>query len=389
MPDPLGKGLESLIPDRTGQDYTQESPTPPVPAAPLTAAAPMLDPTNEIPAPEPMLLVEPLYPPDPVPQPTQQTSPVAPPVQTPLVSQASADMDRDGTSAPIARSYEDHFTPRRGEAVFWIELEKIEPNPFQPRREFNEEALQDLARSIREHGVLQPVLVTKREVETPTGLEVHYQLIAGERRWRASKLAGLSQIPAMIRRGVPDDRVRLELAIIENVQREDLNAIERAHAYKQLIDEFHLVQREIAVRIGKSREAVTNVLRLLSLPAEVQSALNTGAITEGHARAVLMAGEDPLKQLQVYRDIISDKMSVRAAETHARHVGGKTLTPRKRPSHSVQDPELRDWQNRLQEQLGTKVQLQRMGERGKIVVEFFSEEELRGILGKMIKDQGV
>ncbi|MBI3442223.1 MAG: ParB/RepB/Spo0J family partition protein [Candidatus Sungbacteria bacterium] len=342
--DPLGKGLESLIPDRTQNE----------PVA--------LDPANEIPAPPVLPEVE-------------------PPTGTPTVGA--------GTSAPLARSYEDHFTPRRGEAVFWIELEKIEPNPFQPRREFNEEALQDLARSIREHGVLQPILVTKREIDTPAGLEVRYQLIAGERRWRASKLAGLSQIPAIIRRGVPDDRVRLELAIIENVQREDLNAIERARAYKQLIDEFHLVQREIAVRIGKSREAVANVLRLLSLPAEVQTALNTGAVTEGHARAILMAGDDQLKQLQVYRDIMSDNMSVRAAEAHARQVGGKTLTPRKRPGYSVQDPELRDWQNRLQEQLGTKVQLQRMGERGKIVVEFFSEEELRGILSKMIREQGM
>ena len=157
------------------------------------------------------------------------------------------------TPQPTARSYADHFTPRRGEAVFWIELEKIEPNPFQPRREFNEEALKDLAHSIREHGVLQPILVTKREIHTPTGLEVLYQLIAGERRWRAAKIAGLSQIPAIIRRGVPDDRIRLELAIIENVQREDLNALERARAYKQLIDEFHLVQREIGMRIGKSR----------------------------------------------------------------------------------------------------------------------------------------
>lgn len=355
--DPLGKGLESLIPDRT-----QDEPPPTPSGVGVPTGNVGVDPANEIPA-----------------------QPVLPEVEAPAVAPTVG----GGTSAPVARSYEDHFTPRRGEAVFWIELEKIEPNPFQPRREFNEEALQDLSRSIREHGVLQPVLVTKREVETPAGLEVHYQLIAGERRWRASKLAGLSQIPAIIRRGVPDDRVRLELAIIENVQREDLNAIERARAYKQLIDEFHLVQREIAVRIGKSREAVANVLRLLSLPLEVQSSLNTGVITEGHARAILMAGDDPTRQMQVYHDIISDHMSVRAAEARARQVSGKTLTPRKRPSHSVQDPELRDWQNRLQEQLGTKVQLQRMGGRGKIVVEFFSEEELRGILSKMIREQGV
>src|SRR3989344_4833876 len=135
-------------------------------------------------------------------------------------------------------SMNDHFAPKRNDSIFWIEVEKIESNPFQPRREFNEEALRGLAGSISEHGVLQPILVTKRELETPKGIEVKYQLIAGERRWRAAKLAGISQIPAIIRRGVPDDRIRLELALIENVQREDLNAIERARAYKQLIDEF-------------------------------------------------------------------------------------------------------------------------------------------------------
>lgn len=366
MPDPLDTEPGSPIP---GQTQNLQSPDQQparmtqsdgadIPAVQAAAvSSPVLHPAHEIPAP-----------------PTS----VAVPDQTPLVTLPET---------PLARSYEDHFTPRRGEAVFWIELEKIEPNPFQPRREFNEEALQDLAHSIREHGVLQPILVTKREIDTPTGLEVHYQLIAGERRWRASKLAGLTQIPAIIRRGLPDDRIRLELAIIENVQREDLNVMERARAYKRLVDEFHMVQREIAIRIGKSRETVANILRLLSLPEEMQTALTTGVITEGHARAILMAGDDPAKQMQVYRDIVTDKMSVREAEARARQVGGKTLTPRKRPAQ-VQDPEFREWQNRLQEQLGTKVQLQRMGERGKIVVEFFSEEELRGILAKMVREHG-
>src|SRR3989338_3749966 len=284
-----------------------------------------------------------------------------------------------------ARTYQDHFIPRRGDSIFWIEIEKIEPNPFQPRREFGEAALKDLASSIREHGVLQPVLVTKREIETPTGLDVRYQLIAGERRWRAAKLARLSQIPAVIRRGVPDDRIKLELALIENVQREDLNPMERARAFKQLVDEFHLVQREIAERVGKSREMIANTLRLLLLPAEIQEALHQGRISEGHARAVLMAGDDPLKQREVYNSVVMDRLNVREAENRARQLSGKIFVPRRRPA-KVQDPEMRSWQSRLEEILGTKVRLEKLGERGKIVVEFYSDEELRGILDKLIRE---
>lgn len=303
---------------------------------------------------------------------------VAPQVKTEIKTAAVA-------STTPARTYEDHFTPRRGESIFWIEIEKIEPNPFQPRREFDEAALKDLASSIREHGVLQPILVTKREIETPTGLDVRYQLIAGERRWRAAGLAGISQIPAMIRRGVPDDKIRLELALIENVQREDLNALERAKAFKQLLDEFNMVHKEIAVRIGKSREMVSNTLRLLTLPPEMQESLQTGRITEGHARAILMGGDDLVKQKAIYEAILMDRLNVREAENRARQISGRVLVPRKRPA-AVQDPVMKDWQNRLQERLGTRVQLQKVGDRGRIVVEFFSEEELRSILSKLISE---
>src|SRR3989338_5819779 len=333
--DPLGKGLESLIPDReldtASSDFSNSSSLPAEEKKPSAASSVPLSPVRH-----------------------------------------GAD---DHGAGGQARSYHDHFVPHRGESIFWIEVEKIEPNPFQPRRDFVTEALQDLARSIREHGILQQILVTKREIETPTGLEVRYQLIAGERRWRAAQIAGLSQIPAVIRRGIPDDRIKLELALIENVQREELNAMERARAYKQLVDEFHLVQREIAERIGKSRELIANTLRLLTLPSEIQEALHTGRITEGHARAVLMAGDDLAKQQEVYQTILSDNLNVREAENKARQVGGKTFTPRRRPSQ-VTDPIMREWQNKLQEKLGTRVKLQKMGERGKIVVEFFSEEEL-------------
>lgn len=301
---------------------------------------------------------------------------------------ASAGDAGAGAPASPARSYQDHFVPKRGESIFWIEAAKIDPNPYQPRREFDESALKDLALSIREHGVLQPILVTKREMETPTGLEVRYQLIAGERRLRASRLAGLSQIPAIIRRGVPDDRIRLELALIENVQREDLSALDRARAFKQLVDEFHLVQREIALRIGKSREMVANTLRLLTLPPEIQTGLASGVISEGHARAVLMAGDDTTKQFEVYQGIVSDGLNVREAENKARQVSGKTLVPRKRAGRIV-DPEVREWQQRLEERLGAKVQLTRIGDRGKIVVEFSSDEELLGIIAKMTREQGM
>ena len=177
----------------------------------------------------------------------------------------------------------------------------------------------------------------------------------------------------------------MELALIENVQREDLNALDRARDFKQLVDEFHLVQREIGLRIGKSREAVTNTLRLLTLPHDIQAGLAQNIISEGHARAILMAGDDLSRQMELYREITSDQLNVRASEARARQLAGKILIPRKRPARSL-DPQVNEWQSRLEERLGTKVQLQRIGDRGKIVVEFFSDEELRGILDKLIKD---
>ncbi len=335
MTEPLGRGLESLIPDKAPEEV----------------------PENLV---------------------TEEEVVVSQKVLTPHPRLSSL-------GATPARTYEDHFTPRRGDSVFWIEIEKIEPNPYQPRREFGEDALRGLSASIREHGVLQPILVTKREIETPTGLDVRYQLIAGERRWRAAQLAGLSQIPAVIRRGIPDDRIKLELALIENVQREDLNPMERARAFKQLIDEFHLIQREIAERIGKSREMIANTLRLLALSPEIQTALHEGRITEGHARAVLMAGDDAVKQAEVYNAVLMDRLNVREAENRARQVSGKIFVPRRRPA-AMQDPQTREWQRQLEDRLGTKVQFQKLGERGKIVVEFYSEEELRGILDKLIRD---
>lgn len=332
MPDSLGRGLESLIPNKKSEEAS-----------------------------------------------------AARPVKYQRTNASLASTSASGTGVlPAGRTHDDHSVSRHGDSVFWIEVEKIDPNPLQPRRDFDSVSLKDLADSIREHGVLQPILVSKRERESPMGMEVRYQLIAGERRWRAAQLAGLSQMPAMIRRGAPDDRLRLELALIENVQREDLNPIERGRAFKRLTDEFHLVQREIANRVGKSREAVANTMRLLSLPEQMQRALEEGKITEGHGKALLIV-DDPVKQRHLFQEILSGGMSVRDVEEIGRKYAGKTYSPRQRVIMSM-DAEARMWQSRLQERLGTRVVVQKIGERGRIVVEFYSDEELRGIIKKIIHE---
>src|SRR3989338_1466646 len=189
----------------------------------------------------------------------------------------------------------------RYDSVYWVEVERIKPNPFQPRKNFDEAALASLAESIRSYGVLQPLTVTRKEIERPgEGIQVEYELIAGERRLRAAKLAGIAQVPVVIRSGEDDDRMKLELAIIENLQREDLNAIDRARAFQRLVAEFGLKHGEIGKRVGKSREYVSNTLRILSLPLEMQDALASGDISEGHTRPLLMLIDRPLEQKTLF-----------------------------------------------------------------------------------------
>src|SRR3990167_4884992 len=176
-----------------------------------------------------------------------------------------------------------------GDSIFWIEVDNIKPNPFQPRREFDEARLADLAESIRMYGILQPLVVTRREVSLPDGsIVVEYELISGERRLRASKISGLTQVPALIRNGEEDSRIKLELAIIENLQREDINAVDRARAFDRLAREFGMKHIQIAEKVGKSREYVSNTLRILMLPEEILNALSEGKISEGHTRPLLM-----------------------------------------------------------------------------------------------------
>jgi len=264
-------------------------------------------------------------------------------------------------------------------SVFWIEVEKINPNPMQPRSDFNEERLADLAESIRQYGVLQPLVVTRKEIEIPNGARVEYELIAGERRLRASRMAGLFQVPVIIRDD-SDDKVKLELAIIENLQREDLNPLERAWAFKKLIDSFNLKHHEVGQRVGKSRVFVTNTLRILNLPEEIRKGLSDGNISEGHTRPLLMLSDRKEDQMRLFQEIINRKLNVREAENISRRIA----VERARRKDNLPDHETRILEEKLSENLGTRVQIERDGEKRKIQIEFFSDEELHAFLKKVM-----
>ncbi len=253
-----------------------------------------------------------------------------------------------------------------------LPVEKIAANPQQPRHDFAEGELKDLADSIKKHGVIQPLVVTKIAPE-------QYELIAGERRLKAARMAGLSNVPVIIREK-EGEREKLELALIENIQRKDLNVIEEARAYKKLSEEFDLTQEDISERVGKSRSAVANKMRLLGLPVDIQRSLIEGKITEGHARSIL-AVENPEKQRALFEMILKNNLTVRQAEdkvhevtvsTHKRRIGGAPL-----------DPALKEKEEQIAQSLGTKVQIKKSGGGGKIIIDYYSNEELENISRKI------
>lgn len=274
--------------------------------------------------------------------------------------------------------------PKPAESIFQIEVERIRPNPHQPRRNFDDGTLKELALSVREFGVLQPLIVTKVEKESDEGTSVEYELIAGERRLLAAKIAGLRTVPAIIRRTTPEHE-KLELAIIENVQRLDLNPIEEARAYARLQDEFKLTQREIAARLGKSREVIANAVRLLNLPSEIQDAVSSGRINGSQARLLLSVGDIP-RQRELFSELIRDNMSVR--ELKAKVAAVKPDAASHPLPVAVLDPELAAVKEQLEEFLGTEVALSRSGESGRITIAFYSPEELHGILEKILRESG-
>ena len=274
------------------------------------------------------------------------------------------------------------YIPTKYDSVYWVDTDKIQPNPYQPRREFSEEGLKSLAESIRQYGLLQPLTVTRNEVEkSDGGLETQYELIAGERRLRASKLIGLKQVPVVIREG-ESSKTKLELAIIENLQREDLNAIDRAKALRQLIDEFGISHSEAAAKVGKSREYVSNSLRLLSLPEDMQQAIVGKEISEGHARALLALNDRPEERETLFKEIVLKKLPVRQAERIARSIAQERVRKHHKKTH-----EMVELEKSLTEKLGTRVIIEANAEGGRLLIDFFSPEDLNHLVDAFLREQ--
>ncbi len=264
----------------------------------------------------------------------------------------------------------------RKENVFYVETNKIKANPDQPRRDFDEEGIKELSKSVRKYGVLQPLLVTKVETETQKGLEVSYQLIAGERRLRASQMAGLPQVPVVIRDEFEKKQDRLEVALIENVQRKDLNPVEEAEAYDRLAKEFGLTQKEIAEKVSKSREVVANAVRLLNLPKDIRDALRADKLSRAHAKA-LLAFSDDKKQRDVYNQILAGGVSSKDVESMA-----SSAKPNKKPVKK--DNKFIELEKNLGETLSAPVLIQSAEKGGKIIIRFATLEDLNKIAKSII-----
>jgi ParB family chromosome partitioning protein len=264
----------------------------------------------------------------------------------------------------------------QGGATTTVDIDSIEPNPLQPRTLWDDAALEALAASIREHGIIQPIIVSRRGVDKP------YQIIAGERRWRAARRAGLTSAPILVREATALEV--LELALVENIQRADLNPLEEALAFKHLMDEFELSQAQIAERVGRSRPAIANTIRLLTAPEAIRDAVANETISAGHARA-LMSVPDPRQQAELLQRVVSRKLSVRQTEQLAQASGA---APRAKPPA---DPRRRDAaidavSDSLRRHLGAKVDVQHGPSGGRIVIHYASDEELNGILNRIVGD---
>ena len=258
--------------------------------------------------------------------------------------------------------------PAQAERTLDVDSDLLRPNKFQPRTQMDDERIDDLARSIRANGIIQPIIVRKAEQG--------YEIIAGERRWRAAQRAGLHRVPVVVR-DIPEDRL-LAVALIENIQREDLNPIEEAHAYRRLADEFHLTQEQIADAVGKDRSSIANIVRLLRLPQEVRGNVASNALSMGHARAIL-ALADEAAQLRLARDVIARSLSVRETEALVK----KAAAPEEKKPQKKIDVHTRAAEDKLRMSLGTRVRINRKGKGGRIEIEFVNEDELHRLYERL------
>jgi ParB family chromosome partitioning protein len=261
--------------------------------------------------------------------------------------------------------------PAASERTLEIDTDRLRPNKFQPRTQMDDERIEELARSIKSNGVIQPIVVRRAGAD--------YEIIAGERRWRAAQRAGLLKVPVAVR-DVPDDKL-LAVALIENIQREDLNPIEEAAAYRRLADEFHLTQEQIADAVGKDRSSIANYVRLLRLPQEVRASLASNALSMGHARA-LLALPDESAQLQLGRAIVARKLSVREVEVLVKKIVGNGA-PSEDKAATKADVHTRAAEDKLRLALGTRVRINRKGRGGKIEIDFVDENELQRLYERL------
>lgn len=263
----------------------------------------------------------------------------------------------------------DALLPEKGEEIINLDITRIVPGEQQPRRVFNDRSLNELAQSIKEKGILQPIIVRRAGDGT-------FRIVAGERRWRAAAIAGLKKVPVIIKETAPSDS--LEIALIENLQREDLNPIETAEAFQRLLKEFNLTQEELSAKVGKERATVANYLRLLRLPEEIKELINKGSLSMGHARALLSV-EGRSNQIELARAIVTKGLSVREAESLAKRIG----KPKRKTTHT-RDPQIASLEERLKQSLGTKVKIHHKGKRGRIEIEYYSLDDLDRLLEILI-----
>lgn len=288
---------------------------------------------------------------------------------------------KGGLGKGLDALFADNFTGGDGSGVLTVRVSDIEPNRDQPRKDFNDESLAELADSILQHGVLQPLIVR----ELPQG---GYQIIAGERRWRASRMAGIKEVPVLLRDYT--DRQVMEIALIENLQREDLNAFEEALGYQSLMEEYGLTQEEVAKRVGRSRPAIANALRLLALPGEVAEMVRKNELSAGHARAILAAPED-IDKLTIAKRVVSQGLSVREAEklaAAAKAAAEQPLQPKPEPKKAARPAYCDEVQIALQAELGRKVKITQSGKKkGTIEIEYYSPEDLFDIANRLGRER--
>ncbi|MBX2988122.1 MAG: ParB/RepB/Spo0J family partition protein [Bdellovibrionaceae bacterium] len=344
----LGRGMASLLGGGQGADITAGPSSSPAPAA-----------TPKTPVPPPVAA-----------RPVTTTTEVA----TKVVAAANAAGPSSTPAAGATSTPASASVPVEGK-VWQVGISKLKSGQFQPRKTFEKESLQELAQSIKENGILQPVIVRK----TSAG---HFEIVAGERRWRAAQLAGLHEVPVLIRSY--GDKEALELAIIENVQREDLNPIEEAEAYSRLSTDFHLSQQQISERVGKDRATVSNAIRLLALPKEVKELVATGQLSVGHAK-VLLSLPDPKRQSELAKKVISEKLAVRKLEklVSAALTGPEDEDDALGSKTNTMNQLISALGDELQKMFGTKVQIDYENGRGKINIAFYSNEELNQIVDKL------